>query len=735
MATIPIQTTPTVGLEAGGFTPATPGPAVQPIKDVTGEQIYRMGAASEKLGGTLMQVADRLQGEFNDAEKKELDNRYAEFVGQQELQFGQLYGKDAATQSTQYLENLAKQMDQLAQSASNPAVAQMFKDSAVVRMRAANLNIQRRAVDQQREFDLGESAAQVNNFVTDASRNWEAVNVPGGNFAMFRGAAIRSAEDLADKKGWGEKSAQREKLILDTKSAITSQVVQNMANANRYVEAQEYLDKSFESKDVDARTYQSLQNMVGTGFRREQGVDAANRIYEGAGKGAATDFNDAVSWVLSKEGGYVPDDAGAGPTKYGINSKANPGVDVANLTQDQAKEIYKTKYWDAIKADDLPPALRAAAFDAAVNQGVPTAKRMLREADGDFDKFISLRRAEYARLIKADPEKYGQYKDGWDNRLNDLVAANLQQQGQGTTKVPGQGREGQPNLQEMLKQADLIADPQERDFAKSTIKERYNTEVSLAEENYRITKQQVQDIAFAQIGGWKNVPPDLWAKLKPEDQRIMVEGVPRGDDPDTVLKLMNDPQLIKPGSIENYRHLLSESTYRTLAAKGSDPAKILEATIDTEQFNAALLNNEMQDLINPRSGSEEQAQVIRLRELFEQQIDAEQIIRGRKLTRDERGNILNGIFKDTAYAVGMISDTQKPLFALSKEEMEDAYVRVMTFKNGDATEEEIKISSIPAVERRNIVNALRKANQAITEQRIAELWVAAGRPGTSGKIK
>jgi len=93
-------------------------------------------------------------------------------------------------------------------------------------------------------------------------------------------------------------------------------------------------------------------------------------------------FDYAIPFVLQAEGGYVEDDAGKGPTNFGINSTANPGVDVKALTQAQAAAIYRAKYWDAIRLDALPLALAVAVFDGAVQHGPQTSVKLLQGALG-----------------------------------------------------------------------------------------------------------------------------------------------------------------------------------------------------------------------------------------------------------------------------------------------------------------------------------------------------------------
>jgi lysozyme family protein len=98
---------------------------------------------------------------------------------------------------------------------------------------------------------------------------------------------------------------------------------------------------------------------------------------------AATVFDQAVGFVLKEriEGGYVndPRDPG-GETNFGISKRAYPKVKIADLTEEDAIEIYKRDYWDAAGCDDLPPKVAVAVFDAAVNQGVGIAKRLLQRA-------------------------------------------------------------------------------------------------------------------------------------------------------------------------------------------------------------------------------------------------------------------------------------------------------------------------------------------------------------------
>lgn len=134
-------------------------------------------------------------------------------------------------------------------------------------------------------------------------------------------------------------------------------------------------------------------------------------------------FDNSVNFVMDIEGGYVADDAGKGETNMGVNKTANPDVNIKGLTREKAKEVYKKRYWSAIGADKMPPEMALVAFDAAVNHGVGKAKSLIHEANGDPMKLLQLREKEYARLVKADPQKYAQYAQGWIDRLRKLQSA------------------------------------------------------------------------------------------------------------------------------------------------------------------------------------------------------------------------------------------------------------------------------------------------------------------------
>jgi len=100
-------------------------------------------------------------------------------------------------------------------------------------------------------------------------------------------------------------------------------------------------------------------------------------------------FEKAQRPLLAHEGTYSdhPNDPG-GPTKYGITianystflGRQATRDDVRNMTLDEALQIYKPRYWDAIKGDELPGGLDYCVFDGAVNSGPSQSAKWLQRA-------------------------------------------------------------------------------------------------------------------------------------------------------------------------------------------------------------------------------------------------------------------------------------------------------------------------------------------------------------------
>lgn len=98
-------------------------------------------------------------------------------------------------------------------------------------------------------------------------------------------------------------------------------------------------------------------------------------------------FDQSFAALLGNEGGYVnhPEDPG-GATRWGITArvalKNGYTGDMRDFPVEMAKKIAKESYWDAVRADELPDAVRFDVFDAAYNHGPKQAILLLQRAVG-----------------------------------------------------------------------------------------------------------------------------------------------------------------------------------------------------------------------------------------------------------------------------------------------------------------------------------------------------------------
>ena len=150
--------------------------------------------------------------------------------------------------------------------------------------------------------------------------------------------------------------------------------------------------------------------------------------------------------MLKSEGGYVyhPSDPG-GRTNLGVTQatwenwigRQSDEAEMRGLTPEKVEPLYKKKYWDAVRGDELPVGLDYLMFDFAVNAGAGRAIKTLQTAvgvtpDGGFGPMTM------AAVQAVDPveliERFSQAKEdfyrslitfatfgkGWLNRVADV---------------------------------------------------------------------------------------------------------------------------------------------------------------------------------------------------------------------------------------------------------------------------------------------------------------------------
>ena len=143
-----------------------------------------------------------------------------------------------------------------------------------------------------------------------------------------------------------------------------------------------------------------------------------------------SNWDNSFKLMLKSEGGFVnhPSDPG-GMTNLGVTKatwenwvgRESDEAEMRGLTPEKVEPMYKKKFWDAVRGDELPMGLDYLMFDFAVNAGAGRAIKTLQTAvgvtpDGGFGPMTM------AAVQAVDPveliERFSQAKEDFYRSLN-----------------------------------------------------------------------------------------------------------------------------------------------------------------------------------------------------------------------------------------------------------------------------------------------------------------------------
>jgi lysozyme family protein len=179
---------------------------------------------------------------------------------------------------------------------------------------------------------------------------------------------------------------------------------------------------------------------------------------------SADSYPEAIRRLLASEGGYVnhPSDPG-GPTNFGITladyrryvKPDATAADVRTMTANEARAIYRSKYWGTMRCDALPAGVDYCVFDYAVNSGTGRAPKVLQRALGRSvtgrmdDVTVAAAKARDTRdLVQAICDErmrflkglgtWPVFGKGWSRRVAEVRAASLAMADRAAGRIPGE---------------------------------------------------------------------------------------------------------------------------------------------------------------------------------------------------------------------------------------------------------------------------------------------------------
>ncbi len=144
-----------------------------------------------------------------------------------------------------------------------------------------------------------------------------------------------------------------------------------------------------------------------------------------------SNFNDCLNRLLKDEGGYTnnPPDPG-GPTNFGITlvdyqkyiKRSGTADDVRRMDVNDAKRIYKSKYWDALDCDSLSSGVDYTVFDYGVNSGLGRPRKALQRfknlSGAQLIDAINNERLSFLRSLGT----FSVFGKGWTKRVSGVCA-------------------------------------------------------------------------------------------------------------------------------------------------------------------------------------------------------------------------------------------------------------------------------------------------------------------------
>ena len=381
--------------------PAFQAPTVEPMRNFTGEQIQKTGQAVQSFGTTVMKIADRLQGELDDAETKELYNGFATQADTIETQFLTLKGKDAVNAAMKTRNDISAAFSDQMGKAKNDVQRIMLRNAANVRLRSAESSIIRHSLVEQREYDIKETGAKVDGLVIDAVRYSAGWQNTHGEFAIYYGAAKKEAGLLADKLGYEPDSAQRQQLILKATNSIHGQSIQAMIDGQNLPHARDYLQRY--GNEMTPETYQRAKKAleIGTADATEQGL--AEKFWSESGNNIAGALKKARETLSGPEEDRVV---------QRLKTFENERTTIIRESQNESKDKAWRVYAETGNFSKIPPTILAGMDGADLASLQRTARADIEakskgtEVKTDPNTYYALTKESMSNPDFKDPAKF-----------------------------------------------------------------------------------------------------------------------------------------------------------------------------------------------------------------------------------------------------------------------------------------------------------------------------------------
>jgi hypothetical protein len=388
---------------------------------------YQAGTPEALEAELYQQSADaafKFVAEQDEAKAKQADLIFNEQVSQLLYDPEKGYFAQKGQNAVDGYPKIKQQIETLAQkiggNLKNDRQQQAFW-SSVSETRKALLKDAGRYAMRERQSWLKETGdARLNDYIERAALSYNNPDMLGRYVQAAQGEIFA----MAQREGWAGEVTTRKMKEAESKvhyNAFSRLADNDPGNAAGYLESVRGKMTLADQADAD-KLLQPIE-------KKQKVLNLTKSLVRATGPRVEAD--DVIDFVMyDLEGGAtVVTDSNGALVKYGMNQAANPDLDVANLSAQDAKAEWKKRYYNAIGGDELPPEMRVAALSFAATSGVRQAKQLLAESEGDPDVFLQKQEQFYRNLAEKNPARHGKSLKGWMNRLEKVRGAIELQQG------------------------------------------------------------------------------------------------------------------------------------------------------------------------------------------------------------------------------------------------------------------------------------------------------------------
>lgn len=692
-----------------GDTPMSPAssPWVSPMRNSapgllqqTGQTLTQAGDTAARLGNT---IGDRVQETMDDAQTKAAETQ---FLGSALPTLGQ-YKTTEGINATQQFDTAAQAIVKARQDAraslTNPIQQRMFDQTTNDHLLTFGQQMADHENVQRVQYGKDQAKARAESLNTMSTLDVAGRNRDDSNFAKFGAQSDAEVLHFAGLSGVAPDSPQADQMLRQNRTERYRSVVTALLDQHAYNEASDFFDAH--KGDMDIRQAEMIGNAVKTAAKSEQVTQyrdqAVQSLQKTAGPGpltqpipagtiTTTDGVDGID-IHTAPGTNVHAPASGTVSKIWMDDKLGLSAQVAlpNGYNATFNGLTAVNYKEGQKITEG----QVLGLTGKDDTGQGVMHYAMTDRDGTY---IDPRQAASAPF---DPKNFSNPQD--EEKAVDWVNAN-------------------------------VSDPVQRREAESQVR-------SLANENRQIGNQEHAAALKTATDWWlqhgqsiAELPAETRMQLTPEDLDGFSQQAKAKNDVNVLANWIQHPEQQTVDAVKQAyaQGRLSDNGYLT-ALRGAtelgnaDPQKVLAANVDNEQIQNTLLQNGHKDIVNAKSGTQQQAQKVALWSEIKDQVDAEQQITQRPLTRQQKQSIIDSTVMNSQFlkVPGWFGSES----SAAPWELQPAAAGKAQFTS--STGRTVQYAPIPSAARAAAVQSLIQRRQPISEQNIYDTWVNSGMVG------